>query len=32
MQLLKIDPELLRNDTSFFWGSLIEDIEFGVVG
>jgi hypothetical protein len=31
-QLLKIDPELLRNDSSFFWGSLIEDIEFGVVG
>lgn len=31
-QLLKIDPELLINDTNFFWGSLIEDIEFGVVG
>ena len=31
-QLLKIDPELFRNDTSFFWGSLIEDIEFGIVG
>lgn len=32
MELLKIDKDLLKNDTGYFWGSLIEDIEFGIVG
>ena len=31
-ELLKIDEDLLKNDTGYFWGSLIEDIEFGIVG
>lgn len=31
-ELLKIDPDLLKNDNGYFWGSLIEDIEFGIVG
>lgn len=32
MELLHIDPDLLKNDNGYFWGSLIEDIEFGIVG
>lgn len=31
-ELLKIDQDLLKNDNGYFWGSLIEDIEFGIVG
>ncbi len=31
-ELLKIDSELLMNDNSYYWGALIEDIEFGIVG
>lgn len=31
-ELLKTDPDLLKNDNGYFWGSLIEDIEFGIVG
>ncbi|TRX33231.1 hypothetical protein FNW52_15850 [Flavobacterium sp. ZT3R18] len=31
-ELLKIDPYLLENDNKYFWGSMIEDIEFGIVG
>ncbi|SNR72567.1 hypothetical protein [Flavobacterium sp. ov086] len=31
-QLLEIDPDLLKNDNAYFWGSLIEDIEFGIIG
>jgi hypothetical protein len=31
-QLLEIDPELLLSDLNYFWGALIEDIEFGIVG
>ena len=30
-ELLKIDIDLLKNDTSYFWGSRIEDINFGIV-
>ena len=32
MELLQIDRDLLKNDNGYFWGSLIEDIEFGIVG
>ncbi|MBE8723986.1 hypothetical protein [Flavobacterium hungaricum] len=31
-KLLDIDPDLLKNDLGYFWGSLIEDIESGIVG
>lgn len=31
-QLLQIDSELLQKDKIYFWGSLIEDIDFGIVG
>jgi hypothetical protein len=31
-ELLKIDQDLLKNDNGYFWGSIIEDIEFGIVG
>lgn len=31
-ELLKINDKLLENDNCYFWGSLIEDIEFGIVG
>ena len=31
-QLLEIDGDLLENDNRYFWGSLIEDIDFGIVG
>lgn len=31
-RLLAIDPELLEKDTHYYWGSMLEDIEFGIVG
>jgi hypothetical protein len=31
-QLLQIDSNLLQKDKVYFWGSLIEDIDFGIVG
>jgi hypothetical protein len=31
-ELLKIDINLLVDDENYFWGALIEDIEFGIVG
>lgn len=31
-KLLDIDPNLLEKDLGYFWGSFIEDIEFGIVG
>ncbi len=29
--LLEIDKDLLKNDNSYFWGAMIEDIEHGIV-
>lgn len=31
-RLLLVDDQLLLNDNGYFWGSYIEDIEFGIVG
>ncbi|MFH7015482.1 hypothetical protein [Flavobacterium sp. FlaQc-47] len=31
-ELLKIDPDLLNNDTHYFWSAFLEDIESGIVG
>ncbi|KAF2338998.1 hypothetical protein [Flavobacterium ginsenosidimutans] len=32
IELLKIDSDLFKNDNGYLWGSLVEDIEFGIVG
>lgn len=31
-RLLAIDPELHEKDNNYYWGSMLEDIELGIVG
>ncbi len=31
-RLLAIDPQLLEKDSHYYWGSMLEAIEFGIVG